>query len=117
MKKKSNKLAKAEKNRFSIVQNDMSTCFFCGRQAESIHELIGGMNRQTSIKWGLCVGACIRCHRILEDNEEIKQKYQGLGQDTFEKKYSHELFMTEFKMNYKEKRKNNGKIRPNSFIP
>lgn len=104
MKKKSNKLAKAEKNRFSIVQDNMSICFFCGRQAESIHELIGGMNRQTSIKWGLCVGACLRCHRILEDNQKIKQKYQVLGQDIFEKKYSHELFMQEFVMDYREKR-------------
>ena len=104
MKKKSNKLAKAEKNRFSIIQDDMSNCFFCGRQAETIHELIGGMNRQTSIKWGLCVGACLRCHRILEDNQKIKQKYQVLGQDVFEKKYNHELFMQEFMMNCREKR-------------
>ena len=108
IKNKSNKLAKDEKNRFSIVQEDMSYCFFCDRQAESIHELIGGMNRQTSIKWGLCVGACLRCHRILENNEKIKQKYQALGQDVFEKKYSHKLFMQEFKMNYKEKRIENG---------
>lgn len=103
IKKKSNKLMKAEKNRKSIVQKDMSTCFFCDRPAESIHELIGGMNRQTSIKWGLCVGACILHHRILEDNEKIKQKYQALAQDIFVKKYSLELFMQEFKMNYKEK--------------
>ena len=103
MKKKSYKLAKTERNRFSIIQDDMSICFFCGGQAQSIHELIGGMNRQTSIKYGLCVGACLRCHRILEDNEKIKQKYQVLGQDTFEKKYGHELFMQEFKMNYRRK--------------
>lgn len=103
MKKKSNKLAKAEKNRFSIIQNDMTTCFFCGRQAQSIHELIGGMNRLMSIKYGLCVGACLKCHRILEDNENIKIKYQILGQDAFEEKYSHELFMKEFKMNYRGK--------------
>lgn len=108
IKNKSNKLAKDEKNRFSIVQEDMSYCFFCDKQAQSIHELIGGMNRQTSIKWGLCVGACLRCHRILENNEKIKQKYQALGQDVFEKKYSHELFMQEFKMDYKEKRRKNG---------
>lgn len=104
IKNKSNKLSKKEKNRFSIVQEDMSYCFFCDRQAQSIHELIGGMNRQTSIKWGLCVGACIRCHRILEDNEKIKQKYRVIGQNIFEKKYSHELFMQEFKMDYKEKK-------------
>lgn len=103
IKKKSYKLAKAEKNRFSILQDDMSACFFCNRQAETIHELIGGMNRSMSIKYGLCVGACLRCHRILENNEKIKQKYQVLGQNTFEKKYGHELFMQEFKMNYRGK--------------
>lgn len=103
MKKKSNKLAEAERNRFSIVQEEMSICFFCGRQAQSIHELIGGMNRLISIKYGLCVGACLRCHRIEEENEKIKRKYQILGQDAFEKKYNHELFMQEFKMNYRGK--------------
>lgn len=108
MKKKSNKLSKAERNRYSIIQDDMSICFFCGGQAESIHELIGGINRLMSIKYGLCVGACLKCHRILENNERIKQKYQILGQDTFEKKYNHEFFMKEFKMNYKEKRIKNG---------
>ena len=103
MRNKSKKLAEAEKNRFSIIQKDMSICFFCGRPAQSIHELIGGMNRQTSIKHGLCVGACIRCHSILGDNPKIKLKYQILGQNAFEEKYGHELFMKEFKMNYREK--------------
>ncbi len=107
IKKKSNKLAEIEKNRFSIIQDDMSICFFCGRDAGSIHELIGGINRQMSIKYGLCVGACLLCHRQLEDNEKTKQKYQKFAQEKFEKKYSHELFMQEFKMNYIAKYKNN----------
>ena len=104
IKKKSNKLSKIEKNRFSIIQNDMSVCFFCGKEAETIHELIGGINRLTSIKYGLCVGACLVCHRKLEDNEKIKQKYQIFAQEKFEEKYSHDLFMQEFKRNYKEKK-------------
>lgn len=83
----------------------MSVCYFCGGQAQSIHELIGGINRMTSIKWGLCVGACLRCHRILEDNEDIKQKYQIEAQDVFVKKYGFELFMKEFRRNYKKKGK------------
>lgn len=41
VKHKSNKLKKIEENRFSIIQKDMSICFFCGSGAESIHELIG----------------------------------------------------------------------------
>ena len=30
IKKKSNKLAKLEKNRFSIITNDLEKCYFCG---------------------------------------------------------------------------------------
>ena len=76
IKKKSSRQRKKEQSRYSIIQDDMSVCYFCGGQAQSIHELIGGINRMTSIKWGLCVGACLRCHRILVDNEDINQKYQ-----------------------------------------
>ena len=110
IKNKSKKLEKIEKNRFSIIQEDMSICFFCGREAESIHELIGGIDRLTSIKYGLCVGACLKCHRKIEDNEKSKQKYQKIAQEKFEEKYSHDLFMQEFKMDYKvkyEKKKKN----------
>lgn len=87
----------------------MSVCFFCGKEAETIHELIGGINRLTSIKHGLCVGACLICHRKLEDNEKIKQKYQVFAQEKFEEKYSHDLFMQEFKMNYKIKNERRNK--------
>ena len=106
IKKRSKKQARNEKNRFSIVQSDMKTCYFCGEEAESIHELIGGIYRQTSIKWWLCVGACLKCHRLVEDNEKIKQKYQVIGQEIFVKKFGIELFIKEFKRNYKEKRCN-----------
>ena len=104
IKKKSSKLNKNERNRFSIVQKNMESCYFCGRQADSTHELIGGINRQKSIKWGLCVGACLTCHRLVEDNEKIKQKYQIIGQNVFVKKYGIDLFMKEFKRDYREKR-------------
>lgn len=105
IKKKRSKLKKQEKDRYSIVQKDISVCYFCGGQAQSIHELIGGINRKTSMKWGLCVGACLKCHRKLEDNENIKQKYQKIGQDIFVKKYGFDLFMKEFGRNYKAKGK------------
>lgn len=53
-----------------------------------------------SMKYGLCVGACLKCHRELEDNDYIKDKWQKYGQKIFEKKYNHKLFMEKFKRNY-----------------
>lgn len=103
IKKQTKKQKKAEKNRFSIIQKDMSICFFCGKSAESIHELIGGINRQKSMKWGLCVGACLDCHRLVEDKQKIKQKYQILGQKAFIKKYGFDLFIKEFGQDYSKK--------------
>ncbi len=107
--KKTKALKKKESKRFSIIQEDMSVCFFCGNEAESIHELIGGINRLKSIKWGLCVGACIHCHRLVEDKQKIKQKYQIIGQKAFIAKYGKELFIKEFGQDYTERRCKNDK--------
>lgn len=48
IKQKSKKLAKAEKNRFSILQEENGKCFICNRQLKKLdkHEALGGSNRQ-----------------------------------------------------------------------
>lgn len=55
IKNKSNKLAKAEKKRFSILTNNMKVCFECGKPKKHIHEIFKGANRQASIKYGFCI--------------------------------------------------------------
>lgn len=101
LKKKSNKLKKLESKRFSIITDNLKVCYICQKKAKrDLHEVFGGCNRQTSMKWGLVIPACGDCHTEWKINEELRKKYQQEAQLIFEEKYSHELFMTEFKKNY-----------------
>lgn len=38
IKQKSSKLAKLEKNRFSILTNNLEKCYFCSEKKEELHE-------------------------------------------------------------------------------
>lgn len=97
---KSNKLKKKEENRYSIITNDLSHCYICGKKKIDTHEVIGGCNRQTSMKWGLTIPICRKCHSRIGIDILFREELEKLGQKVFEKKYSHELFMTEFRRNY-----------------
>lgn len=77
IKKKSNKLAKLERERDKKI-NKEGYCEFCGRYSNRLdpHEVYGGANRKRSIKKKFVALLCRKCH----DNEEIlnilKVKYQ-----------------------------------------
>lgn len=100
IKKQSAKQKKKETNRYSIITNNLDECYLCDKKKKDIHETIGGCNRPKSIEWGLTIPLCRTCHTELENNQKLKREIQQLGQKTFEEKYSHELFMQEFKRNY-----------------
>lgn len=101
LKKKSKKQKKLEDKRFSIMTDDFSVCYICGKKKkQDLHEAIGGSNRLKSIEWGLVIPVCRECHSEVDINQKLKRKIQQESQLIFENKYSHELFMTEFKRNY-----------------
>lgn len=84
MKKKTNKLAKLERDRYSIFTNDFDKCYYCGIHKSlvglDIHEVYGGANRITSMKNGLCVPLCRKCHQnnfIINDLKKwCQRKYE-----------------------------------------
>lgn len=101
IKKKSNKLKKLEDKRFSIVTSNLKICYICKQKKKrDLHEIFGGSNRQKSMEWGLVLPICGGCHEKWKFNKELRKKYQQEGQQKFEEKYSHDLFMTEFRKNY-----------------
>ena len=75
IKKKSNKLAELERNRFSILTDDLEHCYICKKiyfrlvPREDLHEIFGGRNRQISMRKGFVVPLCRKCH----DNERVKK--------------------------------------------
>lgn len=75
IKKKTNKLAKLENSRFSIITNDLKHCYVCTERGiknipkKDLHEVYGGSNRKRSIENGLVVPLCRKCHT---DNDILK---------------------------------------------
>jgi hypothetical protein len=84
LKQRTYKQAKAEKNRYSILTDDLTVCIECGKRKESLHEIFRGRNRQNSIKWGLVIPLCLKCHASLE----IEEKWKTKGQKAFMEYYN-----------------------------
>ena len=98
IKKKSSKLAKLEKNRFSIITKKLDTCYICKQnKKEDWHEVIEGKNRQVSMKYGLVIPICRKCHEIVTNDKTLQEKLHKVGQKAFEKHYKSEDFLQVFR--------------------
>ena len=101
LKKKSNKLKRLENNRFSIITDNLKTCYICKqKKKDDLNEVFEGSNRQMSMKYGLVIPSCRECHNKYDLDINLRSKYMKEAQIIFESIYSHELFMKEFKKNY-----------------
>lgn len=107
IKKQTYKHKKADKNRFSIITNDLEHCIICGNKKDNIHEVFYGSYRNLSIKYGLVIPLCLKHHTMgkfaIHNDRELDLYYKRLAQTIFMSRYSHELFIKEFKINYLEK--------------
>ncbi len=90
IKKKSNKLAKLERQRDKdIVKSGI--CEYCGQYSKRLdpHEVYGGSNRKRSIKCKFIKMICPKCH----SNEEIINQLRIDIQKEFEKEHTREEFI------------------------
>lgn len=89
--------------RFSIL-NNLETCYFCGRPREAIHEVYFGRNRQTSIKYGFCVGLCSEHHnmsnRSVHHDRKMDMILKKRYQREYEKTHTREEFIKLIGRNY-----------------
>jgi len=99
MKKKSSKLAKLERNRFSILTNNLDYCIICGKTKQDLNEIYPGRNRQNSMKYGLVIPICRSCHTKYTNDRNMQLYWMKLGQEKFEEMYE-EDFISIFKRNY-----------------
>ena len=93
IKRKSKKLRKLEKNRKSILTNDLKTCYICGKKATSIHEIYKGSNRKISMINNFCVPLCDKCHINTETCIEILRYLQRECQKEYEKTHTRDEFL------------------------
>lgn len=90
IKKKSNKLAKLERQRDKdIVKSGICEC--CGKYSKRLdpHEVYGGSNRKRSIKYKFVKLICPKCH----SNEAIINQLRIDTQKEFEKEHTREEFI------------------------
>lgn len=90
MKKKSNKLAKLERQRDKeIVKSGI--CENCGKFSQRLdpHEIYGGSNRKRSIKYKFIKLLCRECH----SNENIINQLRIDTQKEYEKTHTKEEFI------------------------
>lgn len=90
IKKKSNKLAKLERQRDKNLVKS-GKCEYCGQYSKRLdpHEIYGGSNRKRSIRHKFVKLICPRCH----SNEAIINQIRIDTQREFEKEHTREEFI------------------------
>lgn len=104
MKTKSSKLAKMERNRFSIIYDDLSKCCVKGCTTPFYrvekNEVFEGACRGRSIIYGAVVSFCKRHHELFHNNISFNLEYKMMFQKEYVVKYSLEWFIKTFGQNY-----------------
>lgn len=101
IKKRTYKLAKREKERFSILYDDLTKCCVCGSSTNiELNEVFEGSYRQLSIKYGCVVPLCHLHHKQFHNDRQMNLYFKSLFQTEFEKTHSCEEFIKIFKKNY-----------------
>ena len=105
MRKKSKKLSRLEKNRYSVFYEDLGVCMHCGSTYQiTKHEIFEGRNRQNSMIYGFVLPLCLSCHRMLQDDPDFNSKWKENAQNYFEEYIgSRNDFLSIFRMNYTTK--------------
>lgn len=89
-----------ERKRFSILTDDLSHCYICGKSKNHIHEIYEGARRIASMKYGCCIPVCNMCHVKLHSDYNFALLYKQLCQKKFEELYSKNKFIEIFKRSY-----------------
>lgn len=101
LRNKSNKLAKLEKNRYSVFAKDLEHCYLCGKKKNDLHEVYAGRNRINSIKYGFVLPLCRECHSLNQNNPFFNDYWHKQGQLYWEEFIGmREEFIEVFRINY-----------------
>lgn len=107
MRLKSKKLAKLERNRFSVFTDNKDKCMFCPSTANlTWHEIFAGRNRKNSMEDGFCLRMCLYCHEEKQENVEFNEFWHKKAQMYYEEFIgSREQFLSRYRRNYLDKKK------------
>lgn len=101
MKSRTNKLAKKEKERFSIIYSDLTKCCQCGSKIGiEKNEVFGGSYRQISIKLGMVCSMCRQCHNRFHNDIMFNLFYKVMFEKEYLKTHTKEEFISNFGKDY-----------------
>ena len=99
MKKKSYKITKLEKNRKSLLTNNLDQCYLCGCPKDHLHEVYFGKNRLNSMKYNCVIPVCFICHDRIQNDINLDLKIKKEMQLAFQNNYDID-FISIFYRNY-----------------
>lgn len=94
------KIKNLEKQRYSIITDDLTTCYVCKRPKDDIHEIFEGARRIASMKYGCCLPVCRSCHNKFHNDRDFALAYKKLFQLEFQNYYPTLDFISIFHRNY-----------------
>ena len=89
-----------ERNRKSILTDDLTRCYLCGKPKNHLHEVFFGKNRVNSMKYACVVPLCASCHSKVHSNIQIDLELKKVCQRAFIEVYEDVDFLSIFHRNY-----------------
>lgn len=101
MKSRTNRQAKKEKERFSIIYPDLTKCCNCGsKMGVEKNEVFEGAYRQISIRLGMVAPMCWRCHQQFHNDIMFNLFYKVMFEKEYLKTHTKEEFIKAFGQDY-----------------
>lgn len=104
IKKRTYEQSKKEKNRYSIIFQDLSKCCVegCSTPYYNVekNEVYEGAKRSASIKYGFICPLCCNHHRLFHNDREFALYYKKMFQQKFEETHSRKEFLNIIYCNY-----------------
>lgn len=102
MKNKTSKLLKLEKNRYSIITDNLDRCYICQKPKDHLHEVYYGNNRINSMKYGCIIPVCYQCHAKIHNDIQLDVKLKKMLNRAFLEYYKcdDDYFINIFHKNY-----------------
>ncbi len=104
LKSRTNKQAKKEKERFSIIYPDLTKCCNCGSKTGiEKNEVFEGAYRQISIRLGMVCPFCKKCHDVFHNDIMFNLFYKVMFEKEYLKSHTKEEFIANFGQDYEYK--------------
>lgn len=94
------KITTLEKNRYSILTNDLNHCYICKKPKQHLHEIYYGKNRINSMKYGCVVPLCFRCHNRIHHDCTVDIQLKNKCENKFKEIYPDINFLDIFHRTY-----------------